>query len=595
MQPHFDIQQILNGGDHQLGELFNSINSAPLTLRTSTADKFFARVFTRNPLDAACTNLLQNLKTAFITQTCQSDHFYCHPTHPLRGLFNCVITRATTWYPQETKLNQQFLERLTAVVHLAASLPDSAANLTGALEEFTHWDIAEEKRAAMLEARLCESEINHLKMLTAECRVLDLINEALTGSRLPVTFIEAIPHILKVELLHCAVTAGTEVAFWKLWQRLLPLFADLFNGNADDTSGQQWYQHIPLMLHELERSLEMDIAAPTQYRNLVDNLSQILLQTIRRQPLEIAAMEMLPYPPGHSDTRTRATDSVLQQGAALQQGDWFVFSSEDEKMIRCKLALKHPTTDQLLFVDRSGRKVMIKSSKDFSLCLSTGIARHLTLTPLHEMIEELVRALVTLHGNNMLRQRLDIQQQNLQQREPTGSSIDQITQQQLIAEQQQKELNIREEQQRRALAFAEQRRAAAEKALSEAKVLASEKTARAAATTLIEKKQPAQQDNCEPQLLHRQLLAQQQINSLNVGAWIEVADHQYQQRCKLAVFIASAGKYIFVDNLGRKIAEYQRESLLEAFLLGQVSIINNGDKFEDQLVKVIRSLRKDVS
>jgi hypothetical protein len=81
-----------------------------------------------------------------------------------------------------------------------------------------------------------------------------------------------------------------------------------------------------------------------------------------------------------------------------------------------------------------------------------------------------------------------------------------------------------------------------------------------------------------------------------VGAWVEIQNAtQELQRCKLAVIIASAGKYIFVDSLGRKIAEYQREQLVDAYVNNQLKLINNGDKFEDQLVKVIRSLRKDIS
>ena len=90
--------------------------------------------------------------------------------------------------------------------------------------------------------------------------------------------------------------------------------------------------------------------------------------------------------------------------------------------------------------------------------------------------------------------------------------------------------------------------------------------------------------------------AQQQVQALNVGAWVELlSDNQQKQRCKLAVIIAASHKYIFVDNLGRKIAEYQREQLIQDYLTEKIIFINNGDKFEDQLAKVIRGLRKDIS
>lgn len=601
MRPSFDPQQILNGDEQQLGELFNSINSAPLALRTSTADKFFTRVFTRNPLDAACTPLIEQLKNIFSIHVCQNDNFYCNANHPLRQLFECVLTRAITWHPRDAKPNQQFFEKLSQLIHLAQVLPEEADTFLIALQEFCLWDDAEEKRAAMLESRLCESELNHLKMLTAECRVLDLINEALTGCQLPLAIIESIPSTLKSELQHCAFTAGIGSPFWKTWQRLLPLFANVFNINEQSTDDQQLYHHIPAMLEELERSTRMDISNPEHYQQFVDHLNDALMHIIKKQSLPLSTLEMLPYPPGHSDTRTRVTDSILQQSAGIQQGNWILFTGEDGNVIRCKLALKNETTDQLLFVDRTGRKVMIKSNKDFALCLSTGIAKPLKHISLTDLIDELINALITLYENNV-----DQQQQaqaERKQQEQLQQQQEELKQQQLTLEKQQEaerksreEQKIREEQQRRSLEFSEQRRRAAEKALAEAKALADEKIARAIESALAEKKHQEEQQDLPSTTQMQQLIAQQNINALNVGAWIERFDEQQQkQRCKLAVYIASAGKYIFVDNLGRKVAEYQREQLLEAFLTEQVAIINNGDKFEDQLAKVIRSLRKDVS
>ena len=602
MQTHFDIQQILNGGEQQLDDLFNSINSAPLALRTGTADKFFNRLLARNPLDAACAPLLAELKTAFVTEASQSNRFYCDASHPLRAVLECLLTRAATWYPRDAKPNQQFFEKLNHLIRTVVDIPCYTATTFIELQEFYNWDDAEEKRAAMLESRLCESELNHLKMLTAECRVLDLINETLTGSRLPITFIELIPIVLKSELQHCAITAGSNSTFWKIWQRLLPSLVDTFkteNLDPTDNNEQQLYRQIPAMLEELERSTGMDIGNPDLYRHLVDALSHALMLTIRKQPLSLATMEMLPYPVGHSDTRTRITDAVLQQGAAISQGDWILFDSEDGQVIRCKLALKNAATDQLLFVDRTGRKVMIKSSKDFALCISAGIAKPLKRTPLIEVIAELIKALVTLHSNNLQQQQQALlsEQQRAQAQQLEIQHQQQIKEQQLNNQKLQAEQKIRSEQQRRSLEFAEQRRLAAEKALAEAKVLADEKTARAIEAALAEKDYLNQQQAAQEAIqINKQLLAQQQINALNVGAWIERQNEdQQKQRCKLAVFIASADKYIFVDNLGRKVAEYQRAQLLDAFLTQQISIIHNGDKFEDQLVKVIRSLRKDIS
>ena len=83
---------------------------------------------------------------------------------------------------------------------------------------------------------------------------------------------------------------------------------------------------------------------------------------------------------------------------------------------------------------------------------------------------------------------------------------------------------------------------------------------------------------------------------MNVGAWVEIIEPDKPAlRCKLSVIISSTGKYIFVDQVGRKAAELHREQLFDGIKTQQIQVISKGDKFEDQLVKVIRGLRKDIS
>ena len=61
------------------------------------------------------------------------------------------------------------------------------------------------------------------------------------------------------------------------------------------------------------------------------------------------------------------------------------------------------------------------------------------------------------------------------------------------------------------------------------------------------------------------------------------------------MIISSTGKYIFADQFGRKLAEYTREQLIALMVQDQLKILRNGDNFEDQLAKVIRGLRRDLS
>jgi hypothetical protein len=622
MPPYFDDQQIMRGDTKQLNLLFNDITRSPVELRANTAEKFFSRMFGKEQLDAAFNPLLADLKPNFITLVSQDDSFYCNAKHPARQVFDCLLNRAATWYLRDSKPNQMFFEKITQIIQLlitwnsqhAHHNHSGIATLDSALLEFYRWDDMEEKRAAMLESRLCESELNTLKMLNAECQVLDLLNNTLASRVLPISIHSEISTTLKIELQHCAFTAGIQSPFWKSWQRLLPLLGYVFNSSAIDE--QKLYRDIPAMLNELERSLQTDSNHPGSYQQFVELLNQNLILAIQKQLPACGPLKALPYPEGHSSINTRVTETVLQQASSINQGDWILFLNENDRPIRCKLALKNLDTDQLLFVDRYGRKVMIKSNKDFSLCFSAGIAKPLLQTSQDEVIAKLLQALVEL--------------QNTSQPTPPTLPIEQAipTQKNISAENSSSENSssensssirveiptltkiaiLQDTQVKQPLSLDEVnlRRAAARKAMAEAHALAEEKKQRTIEAEEQKQKEREKQKQKEKEVKlkaaqhaeekQNEQLAQQQINLLNVGAWVEIQNAtQELQRCKLAVIIASAGKYIFVDSLGRKIAEYQREQLVDAYVNNQLKLINNGDKFEDQLVKVIRSLRKDIS
>src|SRR5690606_10507891 len=132
------------------------------------------------------------------------------------------------------------------------------------------------------------------------------------------------------------------------------------------------------------------------YQLFVDSLSHALMEAIQKKPVECIRFTELPYPDDHSDNSTRVTASILQQAQAINPGDWILYNSEDGQTHRCKLALKNPESDQLLFVDHSGRKVMVKTLKDFSLCLTTGVIRLLKPTSVNIVIANTIKQLIAL-------------------------------------------------------------------------------------------------------------------------------------------------------------------------------------------------------
>lgn len=622
----FTLQAIVTGDSLQLGEVFASIAAteavAPAGLRQQLAADFFAGFTQTNPWDVQLQLRLADLKTIALQQIASDDGFYCSAQHPLREFFAAIAQPASRWCPRDSKPNQQLFDKLSALFAFAVDYWSGseeaqiagAAKLQQQLEEFSSWLAGEDKRAAMLEARLCETELANLKLTSAETRVTDALNHNLAGHPLPNELHNAICGTLKSELQYWAFNTDPnelpQLALWKSWQRILPALGQLFSSEGTAVDDQLLYSQIPLVLTELERSLQHPSSNAPVYAQLVEQLSHCLMLAIQKQPLECSDFPALTHSNAQGDSNTRIPRTLLQQTDNIRAGDWIIFvgdgaTTKGVDTIRCKLAFKNPELDQLLFVDHTGRKVMSKNTKDFALCLSTGIARALPTQSIASTITRLLPSLID-RANRSVQAHLLLQKNKAEQ---LVRAL--IAQQQAVTEAAERE---RAAEQARMQVQLEARRAAARKAMLEARALADEQQRRAAEQTVeAERLRIEQAAALATETIAKQQQARQSISELQVGAWLEINSESTSDkttadatianetitdqkvRAKLSVIISSSGKYIFADQVGRKLAEYTREQLIALMVEGQIKILRNGDNFEDQLAKVIRGLRRDVS
>ncbi|MDO8342391.1 MAG: DUF1631 family protein [Cellvibrio sp.] len=602
----FALQAIIDGDSLQLSEVFASIAAAesvdPTNLRQQLAAEFFSGFTHTNQWDERLQPLLNQFKSAALKQIASDDEFYCGEQHPLRAFFSTITPPASHWCARDSKPNQQVFDKLSALLALATAYWSGseeeqnagAANLKQQLEEFTTWVAAEDKRAAMLESRLCETELANLKLVSAETRVVEAINHSLAERPLPTELHNTIAVTLKSELQYWAFNTDPaelpQLPLWKSWQRLLPALGQLFSGEDIEVDDQRLYEQIPLVLAELERSLQHPNSNAQAYAQLVEQLNHCLMCAIQKQPQECALFPELDCAGGQSDHNTHIPKTLLQQTESISVGDWIIFNGDGSESIRCKLALKNPAIDQLLFVDHTGRKVMNKNTKDFALCLSTGIARPLQTQHIAAIINSLLPPLIE-RANRSVQAQLLLQKNKAEQ---VVRAL--IAQQQAAAESAERERLAAQARMEEQL---EARRTAARKAMQEARTLADDKMRRDAEQAVEAERlriEQAATQAAETIAKHQQ--ATQQINELQVGAWLEInseVNTAEKLRAKLSVIISSTGKYIFADQVGRKLAEYTREQLIALMVEDQIKILRNGDNFEDQLAKVIRGLRRDIS
>lgn len=82
------------------------------------------------------------------------------------------------------------------------------------------------------------------------------------------------------------------------------------------------------------------------------------------------------------------------------------------------------------------------------------------------------------------------------------------------------------------------------------------------------------------------------VANITQGTWFEMmGDNGEKYRCRLAAIIRPAGKYIFVNRSGMKVAEESRETLALALQQKRMSILDDGMLFDRALEAVIGNLR----
>lgn len=597
--PSFDVQVILRGDHHQLGEAIATLAMPQAAMshaamdRHQLATQIYRQLIAHPQLDTQLLPLFAALEAGLTTQIAQDDCFYSDANHPLRRTLNAILPAASHWYGHNAKPSQQFYERLNNLLSALKVHWENNTASENTISDFCQWLASEDKRAALLESRLCETELGTQKLTIAQTRVVTLINNHLAQRPLPLELHSSIALSLTSELQYWAFNTPAaelkELPLWTHWLRILPSLGQVFSQEHAPVNDQQLYSQIPALLTELERSLAQATNNSQAYQQLVDQLSQCLMMAIQKQPQPTALFIALPLPNSQTGANTKVPLALLQATESVKQGDWILMRGEDNNAIRCKLAFKNPAIDQLLFVDHTGRKVMSKTNKDFALCLSTGLAQPLRLTSLSTIIEQQLTLLIT-QANQCVKAQL------LKQKQKAEALVRAFMAEQALL----KEAVEQERTAELARLQAEQnaRQAAADKALAEARLLAAAQQRRAAAQAAEQQRINLEQKAAQAaETAQRANSAAAIADTLQVGAWLEMNNTAAgtSLRAKLSVIIGATGKYIFADQVGRKIAEYTREQLVQHFMSGQLKIVRNGDNFEEQLAKVIRGLRRDVN
>lgn len=544
------------------------------------ADALLTQLLRHSLLDESIRAQLQRLYLPLVKSLLLNDGLYVDAIGSVARLIDCVCESAAGWYGALGRGGEQYLLQLADTVEqILQRFETDEHALPVVVNAFADSIARENERVARLEKRICETEIGSLRARRAQILVTDLFNEKIAGKILPKSVVDLLRTSFLEQVRLFLIQEGPQSELWKRWQKLTETLVWSLQPKTQPADKQKLYSLIPTISSELDRSMQAIERQKGALAPLLAAIESAHIDVMKGQLANAIAVEPLDAGFGIAGVRTVVSRSLIEQAESYTEGQWFLYKNEQEQVVRCKLALKLPDMDQLLFVNRMGQKVMQKGIEDFAYCLSAKLARPLNDKPLYQRMAQ--KVMQDLAAQFAERERMARAARHKLKEEAR-----------LAAEKLEREKAERE-------AEAQQRAAAAAKARAEAEALAAarEQAERDAAQQAQVVAQAEARVRAEQDALHREdriRMAKMSLDSLNIGAWVRLPGASGELvHGKLAVKMRSSGRFIFVDRIGIKVAEYLRDELIDMLVERRADIVEQSEQFEDRLAKIVGSMRRD--
>jgi hypothetical protein len=515
----------------------------------------------RLPLDEEIKPLLLGMKAGLSELLIREPQLLADRQGWLRPCLTELLNQVAVWY-DSGKENRDFH---AAVQLFVAELKQGEQAAKPLLELIAR----QQQRAVMLESRVRDNELGMAKIQKAQLLVSELLNQ-LVGVRLPETMNQFLRTSLRSELQFVLINEGEEAQAWKSWNLVVEHLGQMFPSSAEDAepvNRQQLYREAQILLGLLNEQVNISAAQQQTYDQGVEDFRERLFEQLRGQEVPLVAFAPLADEDELSRAGVSLSSAVSRQAASLKPGQWFLFSPEENQWIRCKLLLCPPDYASLFFVNRNGQRVLVKTPQEFSACLATGVARPLDVEDMYQRLLQLALAPLVKKAEQLLASRANavVEQELPVCAEPVAAAVPDAP-----------------------ATPATDPQSAAEKARQEARELALLEQQREGEIEV--NTEPSPEESYET----RQQFAAHQVNSLNIGALLDIELDGQWQRCKLVAIMRANGFYIFTDRRGEKVAELEKTDLVELLAKGAARVQSQGDNFEGQLTKVVKTLRREL-
>ncbi len=506
-------------------------------------------------IDPTVYRLVNHLQVDLTRLLARDNEFFSDPGHPMRRFCEILLRICRLFDAYSGSRSEQLLQEVAVIVEtLDTSESSQGGNVEACIDALV--EVFEQHNAESLELarKLIAGEQGACLQENARQLVNREMFHAVEGLRLPPVFVHFLERAWSKYLYVTYLRNGSESRNWTTGIRVIRLLANSLHIRGRDTMFHYYGSQIPAALRTLKDaaySIHQDVDL---VENLLAELDDIHQRILNEEQLDISDWVEV-----HSANPVNSSKTVPEPSPQIESllvGHWYKLNQGGLKR-RCKLIEKNLQYGYCLFTNLSGILAAKLSFVEAEHILGkAGLQRMDAIPALENGLTYCTRE---------LHKQLPGLERQVKEAEQAWLDANRRQKKQEAAE-----LIRRHEEQRRQKEEArrqEQLRLEEERRLAKAEAEAEEQ--QAARRRLVDQ-------------------AQAKLARMQSGGWLElIRDDQTRVSCKLGLRLKSSGKMIFVDSLGRKVAELHSQELAEKIVDGSASILDYGVAFDSTLSGLI--------
>jgi len=329
------------------------------------------------PLEGRLANQVRRLKPLAAALAITDPKFLTPGAHPLHQLLDHIQARAIGWQSRLERVGAALEEQVTRAVDKSRRwFEDPGADLNAIFREFSEAAGRDQTRSQRMVQRVVETEAGKVRTAAAKLEAARMINAVLHKYPAPADIGEFIkgPWYTSAQLL--LLKFGLDSSEWRSMAATTETLLNSLQSIED--ADEERRQHIFAVVTQLPKDMRRCLLSLHHDTDAVNDAMELVefthLRILRQQPVELQKIEPIVVEDEHLLAGEARHSNALKK---WPEGQWFMVE-QGGSGLRAQLVLKIEQSQQLLFTNMAGIKVLQLSYEEFDKLLLDK-----KVTPLH--------------------------------------------------------------------------------------------------------------------------------------------------------------------------------------------------------------------